>query len=148
METELSMTWVETGDKVMQELESRLVLTDLSWDLVTLTVFNLDLSFFSALRLKIWNSEENTKKVQTPTQTAEAELKITSCVWFSTLKQVWINLSVTAVWSQWNTACTAWTVKSRGLTQTLTPHPNPNQVEVSPVRVSMILFKDIHLICW
>lgn len=41
----------------MYALESRSVLTDLSWDLVTLTVFNLDLSFFSALRLKIWNSE-------------------------------------------------------------------------------------------
>lgn len=32
-------------------VQIRLPLTDLSWDLVTLTVFNLDLSFFSALRV-------------------------------------------------------------------------------------------------
>lgn len=45
------------GQNLNERFVIWMLLTDLSWDLVTLTVFNLDLSFFSAL----WYQRENKK---------------------------------------------------------------------------------------
>lgn len=43
------------------EMSFGLVLTDLSWVLITVAVFNLDLSFFSALWKRRWNIDLDQK---------------------------------------------------------------------------------------